>query len=62
MEAYVDRFTEVVVGYLPTLLIAVLVLVAGWILAMIGRTVTRSLLKRTSVDNRLAVAAGSIGR
>ncbi len=54
MEAYVERFTEVVVGYLPTLLIAVLVLVAGWIVAMIGRVVTRGLLRRTSVDDKLA--------
>jgi hypothetical protein len=54
MEQFVDRFVEVVVGYLPTLLIAVLVLVAGWIVAMIGRTATRGILRRTSVDNKLA--------
>ncbi len=54
MEAYFERFTEVVMGYLPTLLVAVGVLVAGWILAMVGRTITRSLLHKTSVDNKLA--------
>ena len=54
MEQFVDRFVEVVLGYLPTLLIAVLVLVVGWIVAMIGRTATRGLLRRTSLDNKLA--------
>ncbi len=54
MEQFVDRFVEVVLGYLPTLLIAVLVLVVGWIVAMVGRTLTRGILRRTSVDNKLA--------
>ena len=52
MEAYLDQFMEVIVGYLPTLVIAILVLVAGWILALIARAVTRSLLKKTSVDDK----------
>ena len=60
MEVFLDRVMEVVVGYLPTLVIAVLVLVAGWIVALIGRAVTRSLLRRTSVDDR--VAAWTTGR
>ena len=54
MEAYADRLREVILGYVPTLLIAILVLVAGWIVALIARAVTRSLLKRTSVDNKIA--------
>lgn len=54
MEAYLERFMDVVVGYLPTLLLAVLVLVGGWIVALIGRAVTRSLLRKTSVDDKVA--------
>ena len=57
MEAYLDQFMEVIVGYLPTLVIAILVLVAGWILALIARAVTRSLLKKTSVDDKVAAWA-----
>lgn len=54
MEAYVDQFMEVIMGYLPTLVIAILVLVAGWIVALIGRAVTRSVLRKTSVDSKVA--------
>jgi hypothetical protein len=54
METYIDRLGEVVLGYLPTLLKAVLVLLVGWIVAMVGRMATRGLLRRTSVDNKLA--------
>lgn len=57
MEAYLDRFMDVIVGYLPTLVIAVLVLVAGWIVALVGRAITRSLLKKTSVDDKVAAWA-----
>ena len=60
MEAFVDQVMEVVVGYLPTLIIAVLVLVVGWIVALVGRAITRSLLKKTSVDDK--VAAWTTGR
>ena len=53
MEQFVDRFVEAGLGYLPTLLMAVLVQVAGWIVAMIGRAATRGLLRRTTLDNQL---------
>ena len=48
---------EALVSYVPNLLFALGVLVVGWLVALIGAAVTRGILKRTSVDNRLAAWA-----
>ena len=48
---------EALVSYVPSLLFALLVLIAGWLIALIGSAITRGILKRTSVDNKLATWA-----
>ncbi len=48
---------EALVSYVPNLLFALLVLIAGWVIALIGASITRGILKRTSVDNKLAAWA-----
>ena len=49
-----SRTTELVGGYVPTLLGAIAVLVAGWIVALIAASIVRGVLHRTSLDNRVA--------
>ena len=57
MEAYLNDIWSVVMSNVPQLVVAVLVLVAGWIVALLGSALTRAILKRTSVDNKLAAWA-----
>ena len=54
MQAYFDSLMQTLTGYLPKLLIAIGVLILGWILARIGAAITRGILKRTTVDNKIA--------
>lgn len=54
MQAFVDQIRDLATGYLPTLLLAVAVLVAGWLIALAGAALTRVILKRTTVDDRIA--------
>ena len=59
-EAFLPHVTEMwakVVTFIPNLLSAVLVLVVGWLLALLAGAVTRWVLGRTSSDNRLAAWA-----
>lgn len=55
-EALLPHVTEMwseVVTFLPSLLSAILVLVAGWLLALLAAAITRWALGRTRLDNRL---------
>ncbi len=54
MEAYFEQIRPVLTGYVPRLLVALGILVLGWIIARIGAAITRGILKRTSVDNKIA--------
>ena len=54
MEAFFTDIWNVVAANVPQLVMALLALVAGWVIALIGSGVTRSILKRTSVDNKVA--------
>lgn len=56
---YVQGFVREVVNVLPRLLWAVLILLVGWVIAAIAASVTRGLLNRTRIDNR--IAAGITG-
>jgi len=49
-----NSLVENVSAYVPNLLAALAVLVLGWILALLIAALVKSLLGRTSVDNRLA--------
>jgi hypothetical protein len=49
-----SNITQNIGGYIPSLLGAILVLVVGWLIALAVSTILRELLKRTTVDTRLA--------
>ena len=53
-QAYVDQLNRYVSVNLPTLLKAILILVAGWLAARIIAAVVRRVLTRTELDNRVA--------
>ena len=54
MQEALDQIMQSVSGYVPTLLLALSVLVVGWIVAALVSAGTRHLLRRTTLDNRLA--------
>ena len=56
---YLQGTLQQVVQFLPRLLGAVLILLIGWLIAAVAAAVTRSLLNRTNIDNR--IAAGITG-
>lgn len=53
-----NRVTEMLGGNLPALLAALAVLVVGWLLAFVIAAVVRSVMKRTQLDDRLALWLG----
>lgn len=57
---YVQNSFQQIGAFLPRLLGAVLILLAGWLIAASVAAVTRGILNRTQIDNR--IAAGVVGR
>lgn len=53
MQELWNQIVDVTGGYLPRLLGALLILVVGWIVARLLARLTRSLLQRTNLDNRI---------
>jgi len=54
MQAHLQDLLEVLTASVPKLLIALGVLVLGWVVARIGAAITRGILNRTTVDNKIA--------
>ncbi len=54
MQSIRESLVEVVGPYLPRLAAAVVVLVVGWLVALVIAAVVRALLKRTTIDDRIA--------
>ena len=48
------RTTELMGGFIPNLLGALGILVVGWVVAVLARSIVRGALKRTAFDNRIA--------
>lgn len=59
-NTYVQNSFQQIGAFLPRLLGAVLILLAGWFIAASVAAVTRRILNRTQIDNR--IAAGVVGR
>ena len=60
MEAYFREIWDTLASQVPSLVMALAVLVIGWLVALIGAALTRAILKRTSIDDRVAMwATGS---
>lgn len=51
---YLQGTLQQVVQFMPRLLGAVVILLIGWVIAAAAAAVTRSLLNRTNIDNRIA--------
>ena len=62
MEKLLEHSTQVLGSYIPRLIGALAILVIGWILALIVASIVQNLLKRTTVDNRLASWISEEGR
>jgi hypothetical protein len=54
MNEIIEQIKEAVSQFSPNLLGALLVLVVGWIIALLAAALTRRLLRRTQFDNKLA--------
>lgn len=54
MQTFINELARILGSYLPNLLAALAILVVGWILALIIAAVVRGVLRRTSLDNRIA--------
>ena len=48
-----------IVAFLPSLLAAIVILIVGFIVAKIAAASVRGLLRRTTLDNRIAASVGS---
>ena len=57
-EFFQDTLTTLAEA-LPNILIALGVLIGGWLLALLGRALTRATLTRTGVDRRIASLFGA---
>lgn len=52
MNPYLENLGTQLSAFLPSLLAAIAILIAGWFIATIAAAIIRSLLKRTDLDNR----------
>jgi hypothetical protein len=59
-NTYVQNSFQQIGAFLPRLLGAVVILLVGWLIAASVAAVTRGILNRTQIDNR--IAAGVVGR
>jgi len=55
MENIFNDITQMIGNYVPNLLGAIAILIIGWIVASIISKVVQSLLKKTNIDNQIAV-------
>ena len=53
-QVFLEQMAQLVGGYIPNLIAALVILVVGWLVALIISAVVRGALRRTTLDNRLA--------
>ncbi len=56
---YVQGLTQSLIQFIPNLIAALLILVVGLVIATLARSLTRGILNRTDIDNK--IAAGVMG-
>jgi hypothetical protein len=54
MNDFFTQFFENIIGYLPSALAAIGVLLGGWLVALIAAAIVRGALRRTKLDERIA--------
>ncbi|MEM6839799.1 MAG: mechanosensitive ion channel [Cyanobacteria bacterium P01_C01_bin.120] len=53
LESFVSEMSTNLGAFLPSLIWAIVILIAGWIVATVAASITKSVLKRTTLDDRL---------
>jgi len=53
-QVFLEQMAQLVGGYVPNLIAALVILVVGWLVALILSAIVRGALRRTTLDNRLA--------
>jgi hypothetical protein len=54
MQVIVSQIAQLVGAYIPSLVGALLILIIGWLVALIASAIVRGVLRRTTLDDRLA--------
>jgi hypothetical protein len=54
VQVFLEQIARLVGGYIPNLIAALAILIVGWLVALIVSAIVRGVLRRTSLDNRLA--------
>ena len=54
MQDILDQLTQSVGAYVPSLIGALIILIIGWIVALIAAGLVRGVLRRTRLDRKLA--------
>ena len=54
LQVFLEQIAQLAGGYVPSLVAALVVLVVGWLLALLLSALVRGALRRTTLDNRLA--------
>ncbi|MEE9292245.1 MAG: mechanosensitive ion channel [Acidobacteriota bacterium] len=54
LQPIIDQLSEMLTGYMPKLLLSLAILVGGWLVAVGLAAVVRAMLRRTTLDNKLA--------
>lgn len=52
LESFIDEMSSTLGAFLPSLIWAIVILIAGWIVATIVASVVKGILKRTTLDDR----------
>lgn len=53
LENFLGEMSKTLGSFLPSLIWAIVLLIAGWLIATVAAAVTKGVLKRTTLDNRL---------
>ena len=54
MQVIWDQITRLVGAYIPNFIAALAILIVGWLVALILSAIVRGVLRRTTLDNRVA--------
>ena len=60
LTALLDQQVRTIVSFLPSLVAAILILIVGYIIAKLVAAAIRGLLRRTTLDNRIANAIAAV--
>lgn len=58
MQEFINQMWQTTGSFVPNLIGAILILFLGWLVALIAAAAVRAVLKRTTLDNRIAASMG----